>query len=335
MSLEEDFLEVDKPVPGQNYVCLSFVSPEKILKNKDIFYIQKFLNNKVMIDRDNLIKLISPADSLNESELNHRDSVISAILDNKPCNDILISNVQEEYDNYMFKEKVNLDKEFDTENEFVTSTRGVKVRGTYDTLKEAQVRAKVLQRKDKNFHVFVGQVGYWLPWDPSAENIANQEYQEDQLNKLVSKYNENMENRDILYEQQIEEKKKKAREENERKRKEQLENEESDNKPSEQESLENINKLRDIVDEKSKLENNSKLFSSDVKEIKLDDDSSNLLDKSINESLNNVDPWMQRKLNNEQSSNDQSNEEENNNNEEENSTVQNKANDIEDLGKLI
>jgi hypothetical protein len=28
---EEDFLEVDKPVPGQNFVCLSFVSPEKTI----------------------------------------------------------------------------------------------------------------------------------------------------------------------------------------------------------------------------------------------------------------------------------------------------------------
>ena len=27
--IKEDFLEVDQPIPGQNYVCLSFVSPEK------------------------------------------------------------------------------------------------------------------------------------------------------------------------------------------------------------------------------------------------------------------------------------------------------------------
>jgi hypothetical protein len=41
----------------------------------------------------------------------------------------------------------------------------LKVRGVYDTLREAQVRAKVLQRRDPNFNVFLGQVGYWLPWD--------------------------------------------------------------------------------------------------------------------------------------------------------------------------
>ena len=31
MTENEDFLEVDRPVPGQNYACLSFISPENIV----------------------------------------------------------------------------------------------------------------------------------------------------------------------------------------------------------------------------------------------------------------------------------------------------------------
>ena len=34
---EQDFLESDKQIRGQNYVCLSFISPENVLKNKEIF----------------------------------------------------------------------------------------------------------------------------------------------------------------------------------------------------------------------------------------------------------------------------------------------------------
>ena len=34
-----DFLEVDKPIPGQNYACLSFVSPENIIKQKEREYV--------------------------------------------------------------------------------------------------------------------------------------------------------------------------------------------------------------------------------------------------------------------------------------------------------
>jgi hypothetical protein len=39
----EDFLEADPPIRGQNFVCLSFISPEKVLKNKETFKVTKFL----------------------------------------------------------------------------------------------------------------------------------------------------------------------------------------------------------------------------------------------------------------------------------------------------
>ena len=38
-----DLLEEDKPIAGQKFVCVSFVSPENILKQKEIFFFEKFL----------------------------------------------------------------------------------------------------------------------------------------------------------------------------------------------------------------------------------------------------------------------------------------------------
>ena len=40
-----DLLEEDKPIAGQKFVCMSFCSPEKILKQKDIFFFEEFLKN--------------------------------------------------------------------------------------------------------------------------------------------------------------------------------------------------------------------------------------------------------------------------------------------------
>lgn len=40
-----DLLDEDKPIAGQKYVCLSFVSPEDILKDKNLFYFEKFLKH--------------------------------------------------------------------------------------------------------------------------------------------------------------------------------------------------------------------------------------------------------------------------------------------------
>ena len=40
-----DLLDEDKSIAGQKYVCLSFVSPENILKQKEHFFFQEFLKN--------------------------------------------------------------------------------------------------------------------------------------------------------------------------------------------------------------------------------------------------------------------------------------------------
>ena len=164
-NIEEDFLTVDTPIPGQNYVCLSFVSPEKILKNKNKYFLHRFLK------------------------------------ENAKKYDLELSSLEEQYDEFFYNNSKNIENDFYKENDFQTTVRGLKVRGIFDTKREAEVRAKVLQRKDKNFHVFVGQVGYWLPWDPDADDIENQEYQDKELNRLVQKYNENKIKKDEYFEQ--------------------------------------------------------------------------------------------------------------------------------------
>ena len=40
-----DLLEEDKPISGQKFVCVSFVSPENILKQKNHFFFQEFLKH--------------------------------------------------------------------------------------------------------------------------------------------------------------------------------------------------------------------------------------------------------------------------------------------------
>ncbi len=100
-----DHLTVDKPIPGQEWVCLSFLSPEGI----------------------------------------------------RNC-----------------------------------SVRGLKVRGVYATRKEADERAKDLQKEDGLYSIFVGQMGHWLPWDPDVNDVEDHVYQEKELNELAKGYKENV-----------------------------------------------------------------------------------------------------------------------------------------------
>ena len=40
-----DYLSADQPIPGQNYVCLSFISPETVIRDRHIYSVQQFLKS--------------------------------------------------------------------------------------------------------------------------------------------------------------------------------------------------------------------------------------------------------------------------------------------------
>ena len=180
------------------------------------------------------------------------------------------------YDTWLYSREDDLKEEFNKITDYQTSTRGVKVRGTYDTLKEAQIRAKILQKRDPNFHVYVGQVGYWLPWDPSPDSITDQEYNEGQLNQLMSKYNENCSSRDDFYEKDKIEKMRKVREENRMKNK----SDRSEFELNKEHDKDKIDKMRTITDAKLGYEVEDKALETVSKEF---------------DSLTGDDPWLERK----------------------------------------
>jgi len=176
-SNKPDYLEVDDVVPGQNYVCLSFLSPETLMQNKEAFKCVKFLQSYC---KDKKLKF---------------DDVYSS------------------YQDFTYKYEDKLQRDYDEQNDFQTSLRGIKVRGVYDTRGAAEVRAKKLSLTDSGFHTFVGQVGYWLPWDPNADKVADEVFQNGQLNDMMEKYQENNVSRDMFYEEQKRDKIKAAHEE--------------------------------------------------------------------------------------------------------------------------
>jgi hypothetical protein len=66
--------------------------------------------------------------------------------------------------------------------------RGIKVRGVFDSMEEAQKRCEIIRKFDSNFHVFVGEVGKWLPWNDNPENAKDEDYANKELNKLMKDY---------------------------------------------------------------------------------------------------------------------------------------------------
>jgi hypothetical protein len=68
--------------------------------------------------------------------------------------------------------------------------KGIKIRGVYDTMEEAQKRCQQIRGFDPHFNVFVGEVGKWLPWDDDADKAEDAVYAETKLNAIMKGYKE-------------------------------------------------------------------------------------------------------------------------------------------------
>ncbi len=208
----EDFLDVDKPIPGQNFVCLSFVSPDKLIEKKDSYYFHEFNKKRFQTFQkefsEKFDKVMNDCldGKVDVGKLNELQRVFNKSVEEHVKQPF--EKFTEDLKDFQYANEEAIENKFHEENNFQTTVRGIKIRGTYNTLKEAQIRAKVLQRMDPSFHIFVGQVGYWLPWDPTADKIENQEYLNGQLNEIIKKYKTNEAKRDEFYEQQKQDMKK-------------------------------------------------------------------------------------------------------------------------------
>ncbi len=257
---EVDFLEVDRPIPGQNYVCLSFISPDKILGNKNLYILYKFHL------------------SMNEG-----------------C-DLTFAQFKDKYEDYADLNEGTIQKEFDEICDFQTNVRGVKVRGIYDTQREANVRAQVLQKMDNSFHVYVGQVGYWLPWDPNPNNVEDQEYLNKDLNRLNKEYNKNQAKRDMFYEEQKREKKMAAIQESEERKKKALEEVKEVNVSNNIDTSVETSEPEPVSNEGTNSGENVNMNVEDTIVHDGETVGTNETEKTLEQALNDVDPWMQRKM---------------------------------------
>ena len=198
---QEDYLEIDERIPGQNYVCMSFISPEETLVQAELFRFNKYMLQVCKEFEDSIDEAVKNAGE----DYNNK---ITKELKNKLNYHLKYeyNQFKEKFDDFKYKYTEELERQVNKFSNFKTNVRGVKIRGVFDTHGEAERRAKLLQKRDRSFHVFVGQMGYWLPWDPCADKVQNEEYLEEELNTLMKEYKENEVRKDMFYEEQKREK---------------------------------------------------------------------------------------------------------------------------------
>ena len=212
-----DLLDEDKPMAGQKFVCLSFISPEQILKQKDMFlfdqFIQKWDFSKSMEKFTQFLNFISFKYHLEFDKLTK--DLQEFIKDER--DNLLTSTIEDDFKNFLDEHEERLEKEFGEKHTFQTSIRGIKVRGVFPTQQEAELRCKMLRQNDPNHDVYVGPVGIWVPFHPEAYKTGRVEYMEETLNELMSEKKKNEDKAKDEFDARVKEAKEKAIEENKKK----------------------------------------------------------------------------------------------------------------------
>ena len=224
----EDYLDEDEPINGQKYALVSFLSPENVLEKKDQFFFERFLQNyevewKVKgmetflaeqagaINRglDEKANALDASGATELADLCRSSRVrIETIMEDyqgfvrKQQKDINKTKIVAAWDDFLFKEQSKLEEEFHAKNDFRTTIRGFKVRAVARDEKEAEQRAKKLQKSDKYHNIYCSEIGKWTPWDPKPHMVAEQEYAQDELNQLMKKYRENEDHKSAFFDEQ-------------------------------------------------------------------------------------------------------------------------------------
>jgi hypothetical protein len=218
-----DYLDEDPEIPTQKYCVVSFLSPEKIVKQKQEFMFEEFVK---FMDYDWKIKGLEHfmAFLAKKYALKVEDLIADAAEFGKVREkEIRETDIPEQWQVFLLKHEKECQEKFDNTVDFRTNVRGVKVRRAFATVEEAQVMAKVFQRKYPKDNIYIGKVGAWLPWDPSEHLMPEVEYAEKELNELMRRYKENESNKELFFAEEREAKIKAQKAENEARKKAQLE----------------------------------------------------------------------------------------------------------------
>ena len=208
-----DLLDEDKPIAEQKFACLSFVSPEYIIKNKKLFFFEAFVEEydftKSMEKFMQFINFISYKYNIKSDDLHEQ---FKTFVESERAT--LKTNIEDDYKTFIDKREKDLEEKYSEKHNFQTSIRGIKVRGVFPNQEEAELRCKMLRSLDPNHDVYVGPVGIWMPFHPEAYKTGNVQYLEKELNELMHEKKKNDDYSKHEFDKRVKESKVKAIQEN-------------------------------------------------------------------------------------------------------------------------
>ena len=209
-----DLLNEDPVITSQQYGCYSFVSPEKIIKNRDLFMFEKFVKqwqySKSLNMFSDFIQYLAFKYAINS------ESILNDLVEfcKEEENTLKREDVEGDFKHFLDKNEERLAEEYNRNNKFQTSVRGFINRGNFSTAEEAEKYAKELRDRDANHDIFVGRNFVWTPLDPDAYKTGRIEFLEEELNQLHHEKLKNEKEAKEEFEKRLYEAKRKAIQDN-------------------------------------------------------------------------------------------------------------------------
>jgi hypothetical protein len=209
-----DLCDEDPPIAGQKFTCMSFISPEKILKKRELFLFEQFLKQweftKSTGKMMDFLHFLAYKYNLQMDQMTLDFNEFVKDEDAK----LKETSVDDDYKTFIDKYEDKLTEQFNQAHAFQTSVRGLKIRGVFNTQEEAELRCKKIREFDPNHDIFVGPIGMWIPCDPDAYKTGRVEFMEEELNQLHSEKIKNEAKATEEFQRRIKETKQKAIKEN-------------------------------------------------------------------------------------------------------------------------
>ena len=209
-----DLLNEYPVISSQIYGCYSFVSPERIIKQKEMFLFEKF------VKQWDFTKSVSQfSDFLQFVSFKYNLKVETLLEDFKQFvqeeENVLKSNdVTGDFSTFIDKNEETLNNAFQKEHGFQTSVRGFVNMGNFATIDEAESYAKKIRESIPHHDILVGRNFVWTPLDPDAYKTGRIEFMEEELNQLHHEKLKNEQKAKEDFDKRVFESKKKAIEKN-------------------------------------------------------------------------------------------------------------------------
>ena len=185
----EDKLPTDAElgIPGpedQKFVVMSFLDPDDILKKREHYFFSQFVSHwefaTTLTKYEEFFAFLSHKHRLPTQSI--MDDFRSFVEDQRAS--LETTSIPDQYRTFLDRHEDALFAQFNKDNDFQTSVRGIKIRGVYDNQQDAETRGEEIQAVDTTHNISLGVMGAWMPWNPVAYKTGRVKYLEPELNRL-------------------------------------------------------------------------------------------------------------------------------------------------------